>query len=360
MKKTLIVIAIVLASYAFGGITTYLKLPPYRVASKFIKIILSKVENPDLEVFNSHFVDPIINNSDLINPPINNTNELNRLINKMKIDIDGFEIAFNSIILKGTFQRKNIISIIYQYKNKIDTTYAYFKPSKVENSNTAINIIPGSGINQSSSIVNFNNIFENYQSNADDIFSEYGDSYVFIKPNEDILAIHNGSKKINEVSFVNHLLNDGGSYSAYYILQTLVWSKFLKDNYNRLIVTGLSQGGLAALINSIQSKPQASIIASGFSKMMEMPLRNNHRQIIIPRLNSKFNPISIKNRIKESETKYLFTYGLKEGGDYGLDAKKNITKKFFSDVKNVVVKSHNGGHIYDSFTIQSFMNQNSF
>ena len=77
---------------------------------------------------------------------------------------------------------------------------------------------------------------KNYQCNIDDIVVNFGDVFILVKPNEDFLAIHNGESKIKESEFVNHLLNSGGSYTAYYMLQGLALSKYLEARYKAFFV----------------------------------------------------------------------------------------------------------------------------
>ena len=111
MRKILLPILLIFSAYALGGITSYLKLPPYKTVSKFIKISLSKFESPSAEEFNSHFVDPVIEKHTLRYNPIKNRTELNRLINKMKIDVDSFQFGYDyiKILLQVVFLKSYIL-----------------------------------------------------------------------------------------------------------------------------------------------------------------------------------------------------------------------------------------------------------
>jgi len=179
------------------------------------------------------------------------------------------------------------------------------------------------------------------------------------QPNEDFLAIHNGTKKIGEVSFVNHLLNNGGSYSGYYMIQGFALSKFIKQEYENLYVCGLSQGGLAALINSLQSNPKKAVIASGFSVLMNNPYLSGHNQLIIPNYRKAYNPDGLKLQIKNTDTQFLFTWGEKEGGLYGKEAKDRLTEDFFKGMENVHTNIHPEGHVYYEPAITEFFENRS-
>ena len=321
--------------------------------------ILNKIKVNNQTRFESNFVNPLMANPSLLKySPVKNIKELNYRINRFIIDIDSIEFAYQNIKLTSSKVEKNFIGISYTYKGSTDTVYAYLKKSlKMPNDSTGTLIIPGSGINQSSKIFYNNNTKTNYQSNVDDIFQLYGDVFILVKPNEDFLAIHNGEKKIGESSFVNYLINRGSSYSGYYFIQSLVLSKFIQEKYNKLLVTGISQGGYVALMNSLQSKPDITIIASGYSILFDKPHQSGHNQFILPFHNIIFNSEVIKNNIRRSTTNYLLTYGQRETGVYGQEANNYITNNYFENLKNVTTKFHKGGHVYDSITVLNFLKQ---
>lgn len=323
--------------------------------------VINKFQINNTTPLEKQFVKKIIRGSDKLKyPPIDKTEDLNFRINQFLIDTDSIEFAFKNIKLESSKKKGKYIEIHYTYKNRKDTAFTYLKASMKELSNNlGVLVIPGSGINQSSEIYYKNDIEKNYQSNIDDIFSDYGDVFILVKPNEDFLAIHNGDKKIDESSFVNYLLNKGSSYSAYYFIQSLVVTKFIKENYKETIVTGLSQGGYVALLNSLQAKPNKAIVASGFSILFDEPHQSGHNQFIVPGHNSFFNSDEIRKKIGVSNTSYLFTYGKGESGIYGKEAREYFTKKYFKSLENVKVDFHSGGHIYDIETITNFINANN-
>lgn len=321
--------------------------------------ILNKLQVKNQTRFESNFINPIIDNSEVLKySPVKNINELNYRIDKLIVDIDSIEFAYENIKLESSKIERNFIGISYNYKGSTDTVFAYFKKSlKKPNDSTGFLVIPGSGINQSSEIYNYNNIENNYQNNIDDICQLYGDVFILVKPNEDFLAIHNGEKKIGEASFVNYLINKGSSYSGYYFIQSLVLSKYIKERYNKTIIAGLSQGGYVALLNSLQSHPDKSIIASGYSILFDGPHQSGPNQFILPAHNNFFNSEYIKNNISKSNTNYLFTYGKHESGIYGQEANDYITENYFKQLQNITMSFHEGKHIYDSIASVNFIKQ---
>jgi len=251
MKKTYYLtsaLTIFIFAYLLGVLTIQYKLPPYSLLKATYHALQLTETSHALQLtetshggnpLSQHFVQPISDYDKLKYPPVTTSEELTRRINEYMVNIDAFENAFNSIQILSSSVDDNILTLKFRHIDSVYTAYAYFRLALDEKrSNTGINIIPGSGINQSSAMIYDRQ--GNYQSNIDDIAQHYGDTYILVKPNEDFLAIHNGAKKIGEVSFVNHLLNNGSSYSAYYMIQGIALSKFIKQKYDNLYVAGLS------------------------------------------------------------------------------------------------------------------------
>lgn len=301
-----------------------------------------------------HFISKITEFDKLRYQAVSNYEDLYKRINIYKINIDSFDLAYSKIQILNSSIKDHVLSLTFKYGDRTDTAFAYFKPGFYNvGKKVGIHIIPGSGINQSSAM--FYKEKKNYQSNIVDIVQSHGDLFILVKPNEDFLAIHNGIKKINESSFVNYLLNNGSSYSAYYMIQSLAVSKFIQNKYEALYVCGLSQGGLAALINALQSHPQKAIIASGYSVLMDHPYMSAQDQLIIPDYKTLNNSEHIKIQIQKMNTQFLFTWGIQENGFYGIDAKDRLTSNFFKDLKNVKSMIHPLGHIYYEPVITEFL-----
>lgn len=176
-----------------------------------------------------------------------------------------------------------------------------------------------------------------------------------VKPNEDFLAIHNGKKKLHYYFIIKHLINNGGSYSSLYIVNSLALTKYLKQAYEKVIVLGISQGGSAALLNSLQSKPEGAVISSGFSVMNKTFSKGGFKQIIIPNLNAQYGVDKTYEIIKESATRYLFTYGKQEKGIYGIEAEQHYTCNFFNALGNVRCMTHSSDHAFPIHAVDNFL-----
>ena len=359
MKKRLLIWApIICFIYIIGFITADFHLFPYQqLLSLKSKITSSKNSEQSLlkAELNNHFTSPLAKEVELRYPKISNISQLNIKINQLNTTYKNFDSAYQKITIKAAIIDGNVLLVPYEYFSKIDTAYAYIKNESTLKK-LGILIIPGSGINQSSAILQKSKISDNYQCNIDDLVKDYGNCFIQVKPNEDFLAIHNGKQKIEPKSFVNYLLNKGGSYSAHYLVQSLALTKYLKTQYSKTMLCGLSQGGHAALLNTLQSNPDYAIIASGYSIRRQEPYMSFHDQLILP--NQKiYSPEYIKQKLQKIKTHLLFTYGEKEKSTYGLESQENMTKEYFKEFENIEFAIHPDAHVYNKEVILTFCNK---
>lgn len=217
----------------------------------------------------------------------------------------------------------------------------------------ALLLIPGTGHNQSTAI--YDNESDNYHYGARKIADAYGDSYfVFVKPNEDFLAWHDGTRKLGVNAYVNWHINNGGSYSYSYLVQSLAFMKFMRSCYSETAVAGLSQGGTAALLNSFQSGPDHAFIFSGDTVVRAIG-NSGFNQFILNDVNRFLTPKAVKDYIVNGDTEYLFSWGRAEKGLYGIEVEGNNTCSYFSTLTNVSCISHAGGHVFSVEVAEQFL-----
>jgi len=271
------------------------------------------------EVLRFAFTDPLIE-GDQIHGPITSLNRIYEANRSMMLPVERFFDAYDHLEVidaAGLVLDRGatyVLQVIYELGGTQYDAYAY-AANTPESGYVAALIIPGSGLNQSSAI--YKNDSSNYQFGIVEALGPCVDKFVLIKPNEDCLAFHDGKAKLSQGFFINWLLNMGGSYSAQYITNSLAITKYLRNRYKKVVVAGLSQGGAAALLNSLQSQPHAAIIASGFS-VNARDIGVDHDRIIIPRLWQRLNVEGIRSRMQILATSFLFTYGKSETGVYGI------------------------------------------
>jgi hypothetical protein len=292
-------------------------------------------------------------------PTVKSIEEIHTYLQEMLMPAASFDNAYEKLNVLGHEKKSagigniEIFSTQYELDGKPYRGYAYFKKKKSKKGSHAVLLIPGSGNNQSSRIISNNP--SNYHGNIAEVAGRRADLYVYVKPNEDFLSIHNGKNKLHYNFIIKHLINNGGSYSSLYIVHSLALTKYLKQTYEKVVVLGLSQGGGAALLNSLQSKPDGAVISSGFSAMSKTFSRGAFRQIIIPNLNAHYGVDKTYQIINESATRYLFTYGKLEKGIYGIEADHQYTCNYFMALSNVSCMIHSSNHAFPIHAVDKFL-----
>ncbi|NKB23684.1 MAG: hypothetical protein GKR87_04775 [Kiritimatiellae bacterium] len=223
------------------------------------------------ELLRVAFTDKLIPDEQ-INKPITSLDGIYEINASLMLNLENFSNAYSSLELLDASQlvldkgNTKVFKVDYKLADTGYKAYAYFT-EKVPMAKKAALIIPGSGLNQSSSI--YRNEPTNYHFGIHEALGDAYDIYVLIKPNEDCSAFHNGRKKLNKNFVINWLLDYGASYSAHYIVSSLAITKHMQNKYDHVVVARLSRGGSATLLNALQSQPDAAIIASGFSMLNE-------------------------------------------------------------------------------------------
>ncbi len=309
------------------------------------------------------FTDEIIK-GDKIYPPITSLEEITQRNKEIFLPVTKFFTAYkeleikNSAIISLNQGHTKITKVEYALSDQIYDGYAYGQINDDAINKRAILIIPGSGLNQSSAIVN--NEQSNYHFGIINQFQDKEtDTFVFIKPNQDVLAFHNGFKKLNLDHYVNWHLNKGGSFSSSYIVQSMAFTKYLQTKYKTVILVGLSQGGAAALLNAFQSEPDLAVISSGYSQINQQVESAGHNQIIIPGVSNLLDIDNLKTTISKMKTSFLFTWGLRERGTYRIEAEENYSCSKFKNIKNIKCIIFQGEHNFPLEEIQTFVKNRS-
>ena len=305
------------------------------------------------------FTDPIIT-GELLHEPITSLDGILEANESIFIEAQAFYDAYDKLQLLDTELllidegETEVLRVNYMLSGMLYDAYAYYvRQNASHSSDRAALIIPGSGTNQASSILYRDP--SNYHYGIMDTLGGVSDVFVLIKPNEDILAFHDGQGKLNADFVVNWQLNRGSSYSVRYIVDSLAITKHLKQEYSSAIVAGLSQGGIAALLNALQSQPQKAVISSGYAVLLVDIEWAGHVQIIIPGVVEKvLRPDLVLSAIQDSSTSFFFSYGREEVGIYKVEADERLTCRYL-DAANVTCVTHDGGHVFPSTEIMEFL-----
>lgn len=360
LRRCILVVALG-ATFAYGvGVGKYRWFPHDNLAAVKHTLLPAHHRLPEYqgeeELLRFAFTNPVIQGEMLL-PPINTLEDIRKANETIFLPVEHFFDAYRNIriledreiTLNASPERTKALA--FELGGREYDAYAYFSEKEAGDRKRAVLIIPGSGINQSSGL--FLSDSRNYHY---DIMSAFpnDDVYVFIKPNEDAYAFHRGAVKLDDAFIVNWHLNRGSSYSAAYIAQSIAFSKFLKTRYTEVVVAGLSQGGGAALLNALQSKPDYAIIASGFSIINDNAEWSGFNQIVIPDVGSTLD--SIADPISRLQTRFLFTWGEQEIGTYRIEAMERLSAQKLETLQNATTLIHPGGHIFPVEAIVEFLN----
>lgn len=349
------------------------KLPPYALLSEanyYLQSWVSSLDNHDLDFdgdgLASAFSEDLVIDGPLYYPPIEKAEDIRARNEKHFVEVAGFPEAYSNLEVLFYEQYNTptddypVIRIQYSYLDKEREAFLYgVLPPTCAQTNLASLIVPGSGDNQSSAI--WSNQRRNYHFGVRAALpnSSANHQYVLIKPNHDFLAWHNGrGKKLAGDFYFTWHLNQGGSYSASYLTDGLAAIKYLKGCYKKTAVVGLSQGGAAALIVSLQAEPDYAVVCSGHSFAFRNALASGRDQIVgVPGYSNLFNQQTLVPKLLGPYSRYLFTWGLRERGVYGHEARVGPTLKYLNQLPNVSAVAHDGGHVFPVDEIQAFFRE---
>lgn len=366
---TLVVLLLLIAAAFVSGLMIgYLKLPPTRklaeLAAPTRDLLLRRGGNERSAFADMIFSEPII--ADRMYPAITSIDGVRAANEEIFIDARHFATAYKNlrVVDAATLRVGNsrVLRVGYELAGRRYTAFAYFaagKPTAYRGAGATL-VIPSSGENVSSGMLQEDSSVPGHR--ALRAFSRSGDDlYIFIKPNEDILAFHNGREKLNELAITNYHLNRGGSYSVSYLVQSMAITKHLQALYKSVVVAGHSQGGTAALLNALQSEPAAAVVSSGYTMLNNVVEFSAPDQLIIPTYDFEalFNPHLLAKHLSQSRTRFLFTWGRREEGPYGIDAAERLSCSKLQLAPNVTCLIHQGKHVLPVEQIRGFLQPQS-
>lgn len=310
------------------------------------------------EMLTGLFKKPVSAYETLLYPEVSNLEQLQVATARIFMPYETIFDAYKNITnVQIAGSKEHVARINYTIKNQVTyDAYTYVAKSLVEAEvDTAYLIIPGSGVNEASKI--FYGDDADYHCCLRNKIDKNADVYVYVKPNNDFLAIHHQGKVLNgKVALFPQLLMMGGSYSTRYLVDAIALAKHLKGKYKKLVIAGLSQGGNAALMISLQVEPDVAIVASGYSVLNSGPVYvAGINQIVIPGFLEVYTTEYIANVMGQQTTQYMFTFGELEAGIYGYESVEKVTEKAFDKIKNIQFHYHPDAHVFPVDAIISFL-----
>lgn len=302
----------------FFKVFFFVLLISYHLSSKEIIDTDFTQLNIDIDtIFNSEIINNFYDLNYNSNFKAETFNDIINFNNSFFINLNDFYNIKNKIYIEDMKFKQNYVTLNYTISDKDYEAYAYhIEIPKNKDSKKCLLVIPGSGLNQSTEIINRNEI--NYHYGIIDSFDDFK-KYIYIKPNEDIYALVGSNNKKLSYDFITnfHLLN-GGSYSASYISQILAFLIHFDNICQKVVIMGISQGGEAALIASLMHEPDFSIIISGIYINYDLSWKS-FKQIDIPNLINFYTDKISKS--SNNKNYFYFIWGEKENLFYSNEAK---------------------------------------
>ena len=204
--------------------------------------------------------------------------------------------------------------------------------------NVAYMVILGSGTNLIKQFFD-NQSYHNINCATMNYLKTRGDVYVMTTPNEEQRAIYFNKKKMKSSAIPSFLLNylnaDNRAPGITRLIEYVAMIKYLKQHYDRLIVLGLSTGGKVAHWVSLMAEPDAALVSSGYSVLVDNDLNSqNVNAIFYGPYQTIFTKDSLKNRLKQVKTQFLFTLPQNDAPIAQLDIDSGYTKTFYQDANN--------------------------
>ncbi len=316
------------------------------------------------ELLDLAFMDPV-NEIGLYYPPIKSLEGIREANQRIFMHQDGFETAYADLTVIDATQltreagSQPVVRVRFHHQGNEHEAFAYGRiPEICPARNWATLIVPGSGVNQSLPIASGDP--ENYHYGIlPALIPINGRVFTLIKPNEDLLALHDGHGKKLHGNFIwNWHLNRDGSYSVSYLVQSLAFMKWMRGCFSSTLVAGLSQGGAAAMLNALQSRPDRAIVASGCSVLIGDADWSEHNQLIGVAQFSRLNEgPGLIEALRDSPTEWLFSWGRGETATYRIEANDGPTKRLLESNKLATVVIHNGGHAFPREEIAQWLSK---
>lgn len=221
--------------------------------------------------------------------------------------------------------------------------------------NAAILLIPGSGDNQVGAVV----AGTGYHGTTLANMNALADTFVYMRHGHDQRAQWGatpaGNKRIGDAFYDAAAIAEGGSLHTCWLVEIVALYRYLKTQYAKVGIAGLSQGAMLAAVAALAASPDFVICASGFSL-------NDYRcaglgtlsGVNVPGLQKKWPQESLISRIKAQPTEWLITHSsVTTSGvspepidQSSWEESMAYTEGMLEDAANVTVHSHDQGHAF--------------
>jgi hypothetical protein len=123
------------------------------------------------------------------------------------------------------------------------------------------------------------------------------------------------------------------------------------------VLAGLSQGGGAVLLASLQVRPRAAIVSSGYSVLVRKFVWSGFEQIVLPSgvYWGIHDAATLRSRIGFQPTRYFFSWGKHDSAFFKFETETGATCAALARLPNVQCVIHDGGHAFPVDEIKTFL-----
>jgi hypothetical protein len=262
--------------------------------------------------------------------------ERDTLINATIAD---YEIA-NNIKIYGN--KDPFVKVAFSLNNKSTYCYAVLDSmsAPVYNTDYAFVIISGTGNNLIKEIIDGTG-YHDANCYVRNLLKPLGDIYVASMPNEDHRAMIFNRKKASSLpsyqpSFLTNYLNaQNKALGLNRLIETVALVKYLKTKYKKVFVLGLSTGGTVALWTSLLAEPDAALVASGYSVLVDNDFNSQMVNLMSYGNNLLvYDKDSVRSRMSQLHTQFLITQAINDGPLVQNDIDSSLTKNFLAGTGN--------------------------
>ncbi len=202
-----------------------------------------------------------------------------------------------------------MIYLPFDFLNKHSNAYAIkYHDTTQQHCRYAFLLVPGNGHNQTYELAQGTG-YHNQLCQMKNHCIQYGDVFAFQKPNQESRAIHWNGKRLDDY-LIWYLNTAFTPYGINYLVEIIAWVKYLQAHYDKVFVFGLSEGGYSTMLTSMYTQPDAVIISGGYSVGLDTNLvENSFLRTRFDYLVDTFHKAKVLDRITNTKTKYLFTWG---------------------------------------------------
>lgn len=262
-------------------------------------------------------------------------------------------------------QLNPLVQLDFQLNGKQASAYSTFSPTlSPAEREIAFLVIPGSNPNQTTELMTGGG-YHNTNCYIKNTLQNYGDVFVLCKPLEDYRALRWHEKKLNSGDYLTpgknyiyrYLDSVDRPYGVNYLIEAIALVRYLKSHYKKVMLLGCSQGGYATLLLSLNTNPDAALVASGYSKyidedsMFRYQLMQNFKQLPV-----QYDSTLVRSKLAQSATAYLFAWPDNDSYWYQLEHDQHPTSTFFGNLINCSFFFDYTAHSFPTcYTIDTFV-----